>query len=190
MTVTTNNRWLRFNFDDPTHRSLKILGGTSIAIGDDVVSFEEDTVLNISDYLGEEGADYYVFINKDGRIIASLIREPPEGYVFIGQFHTLCRDVGENVTGIVSTEKTTTDEYFNLQNYDEDKEPDFYNFYHRKIKAIELGTYYNVATLDHPLSGYIAGDILPESVWCLNFHPSCKNWDGMVFCNSCKKGGN
>ncbi len=32
----------------------------------------------------------------------------------------------------------------------------------------------------HPLSGYLAGDILPESVWCLNHRPACAP-EGMVY---------
>lgn len=33
----------------------------------------------------------------------------------------------------------------------------------------------------HPLSGYTAGQILPNSVWCLNHRPSCESADGMVY---------
>ncbi len=32
----------------------------------------------------------------------------------------------------------------------------------------------------HPLSGYLAGDILPASVWCLNHRPACAP-EGMVY---------
>jgi hypothetical protein len=34
--------------------------------------------------------------------------------------------------------------------------------------------------LDHPLNGYIAGDILPQSVWCLNNRPFSEP-EGMVY---------
>jgi len=33
----------------------------------------------------------------------------------------------------------------------------------------------------HPLAGWTAGDILPKSVWALNFRPSCPDPTGMVY---------
>ena len=184
MAVSTFNRWLRFDFTKANRRSVKILGGTSIGIGDDVIVFDEDTSVDLSSYLGDNGADYYVFVNADGNVTASVYRNPPAGYVFIGQFHTLCVDVGSNVTGIVPTNNTTVGQSVTLQGYDALKDNDFYNFYTKQILSITTGNYYNVATIPHLLSGFKAGDILPESVWCLNFHPECKSWDGMVYCNS------
>lgn len=35
----------------------------------------------------------------------------------------------------------------------------------------------------HPLNGYVAGDILPASVWCLNHRPFCSP-KGMVYCRT------
>ena len=35
-------------------------------------------------------------------------------------------------------------------------------------------------TKDHPLNGYVAGDILPQSVWCLNHRPHSEP-EGMVY---------
>lgn len=34
---------------------------------------------------------------------------------------------------------------------------------------------------NHPLSGKVAGEILPNSVWCDNFRPACKNPSGMTY---------
>jgi hypothetical protein len=34
---------------------------------------------------------------------------------------------------------------------------------------------------NHPLTGYTAGSILPNSVWCLNFRPRCSP-EGMAYC--------
>lgn len=40
----------------------------------------------------------------------------------------------------------------------------------------------NVGTITgHPLTGYTAGQILPNSVWCLNHRPSCDSAAGMVY---------
>lgn len=41
----------------------------------------------------------------------------------------------------------------------------------------------NIGTISgHPLSGYVAGDILPASVWCLNHRPNSEP-EGMVYDN-------
>jgi hypothetical protein len=39
---------------------------------------------------------------------------------------------------------------------------------------------YGGVTMDHPLNSYIAGDILPRSVWCLNHRPFSEP-EGMVY---------
>ena len=182
--ITTTNRWLRFDFNNPNHRSLIILGGTSFTIGENIVTIEDTTSYNLSDYISEEGADYYVFINAEGRVIANTIRTPADGYMFIGQFHTLCNGVPANTTGLIPTEKSTTGDTLTIMNYFKERDLDFYNFYTKTIDANNVGSYYNLATVLHPLQGFNTGDILPESVWCLNWHPSSMRWDGMVYCNS------
>lgn len=184
--ITSTNRWLRFDFNDPSHKSLVILGGTSFTIGENIVTIDETTSYNLSDYISEEGADYYVFINAEGRVIASTIRTPAEGYMFIGQFHTLCNGVPTNTTAQFPTNISTTGESVTLCDYFLNQDLDFATFYTKTIDANNTGSYYNFATILHPLQGFNTGDILPESVWCLNFHPACKNWDGMVYCNSGK----
>lgn len=182
--ITTTNRWLRFDFNDPNHKSLVILGGTSFTIGENIVTIDETTSYNLSDYTSEEGADYYVFINADGRVVCSTLRTQPDGYMFIGQFHTLCVDVGDNVTEIVAGPTgSSVGDTVTLQNYFKERDLDFYNFYSKEILAVNDGTPYAAVTIDHPLSGFKAGDILPESIWCLNWHPVSKSWDGMVWCN-------
>ena len=186
--ITSTNRWLRFDFNDPNHRSLVILGGTSFTIGENIVTIEETTSYNLADYLGEEGADYYVFINAEGRVVANTIRTPAEGYMFIGQFHTLCNSVAANTTAIIPMETgfPVGDEII-IMDYDKNTDLDFYNFYEKTVDAVNDGSYYSVVTVLHPLQGFNTGDILPESVCCLNFHPKCKNWDGMVYCNTLEK---
>ncbi|MFA7175253.1 MAG: hypothetical protein WC340_17905, partial [Kiritimatiellia bacterium] len=37
----------------------------------------------------------------------------------------------------------------------------------------------------HPLSGYVVGDVLPASVWCLNHRPECSP-EGMVWSEKAK----
>ena len=101
----------------------------------------------------------------------------------IGQFHTLCADVPAEQTSIIFTPlgtqvgaEVTLNGYFN--------DPDFFPFYTKTITEVaDNSTFYTRGTVNHILAGFKACDILPESVWCLNFHPKCKNWDGMVYCN-------
>ena len=162
-----------------------ILGGTSFTIGENIVTIDETTSYNFSDYISEEGADYYVFINSEGRVIASQIRTPADGYMFIGQFHTLCNGVAANTTGVIPTAISEIGSKILLQRYSVNEDSDFYEFYLKTIDAVALNSQYNLATVLHPLQGFNTGDILPESVWCLNFHPKCKNWDGMVYSCDC-----
>ena len=186
--ITTTNRWLRFDFDNPSHKALKILAGTTFSMGDTIIPFDEDTSINLSDYISEPGADYYVFVNADKRVVCSTLRTQPDGYMFIGQFHTLCIDCNENMTGLNPVDAGnvfSVGDTITLQNYFKERDLDFYNFYTKEIRAMNPdSSTYSLATVDHPLSGFKACDILPESVWCLNWHPVSKIWDGMVWCNS------
>lgn len=101
----------------------------------------------------------------------------------IGQFHTLCADAGNYGDGLyaklacISGEENVGDKHLVKQYVDNDE---FYDFYNKEIKAVATGTQYGVVTCVHPLDGFLAGDILPESVWCLTFHPKC-NGGGMVY---------
>lgn len=209
-----NNRWLIFDFSNENRRGLKVKKGTKVKltiksndpeIEDEIrwLNAEEDLHYDFSDAIenfdtlyGANGTDFYVYLVPDENngvdLVISMDSEYPsdvenENVTYtanntrkIGQFHTLCVDVGDNVTGIVSVTKTSGN--IVLQSYVNDN--DFVDFYTKSILNVVSGTEYNTATIDHPLSGFKAGDILPESVWCLNFHPKCKNWDGMVYCNS------
>ena len=67
-----------------------------------------------------------------------------------------------------------------LKQYDADDEDGFYDFYNKNIVSVTTGTYYDVLTVEHPLAGFKAGDILPESVWCLSFRPH-SDGAGMVY---------
>ena len=182
-------RWLRFDFSADNKQTLKIAGDTHIRVGDTVVHFDTDTSFDLSETINAEtnpnGKDWYVFLDTEGNVTCSLTKAETAGTKRIGQFHTLCADAGANVTGLVSTELTTTGDNFLIKQYNEEEDPDFYAFYNKPITAITAGTYYNVGTVAHPLSGFEANDILPESVWCLTFHPACASYDGMVYDRDC-----
>ena len=182
-------RWLRFDFSADNKQTLKIAGDTHIRVGDTVVHFDTDTSFDLSETINAEtnpnGKDWYVFLDTEGNVTCSLTKAETAGTKRIGQFHTLCADAGANVTGLVPTELTTTGDNFLIKQYNEEEDPDFYAFYNKPITAITAGTYYNVGTVAHPLSGFEANDILPESVWCLTFHPACASYDGMVYDRDC-----
>ena len=182
-------RWLRFDFSAANKQTLKIAADTHIRVGNTVVHFDTDTSFDLSETINAEanpnGKDWYVFLDAEGNITCSLSKVETSGTKRIGQFHTLCANAGASVTGIVPTELTQTGGNFLIKQYNEDEDPDFYTFYNKPITAITTGTYYNVGTVAHPLSGFNAKDILPESVWCLTFHPTCASYDGMVYDRDC-----
>ena len=182
-------RWLRFDFSAANKQTLKIAADTHIRVGNTVVHFDTDTSFDLSEAINAEtspnGKDWYVFLDANGNVTCSLTKNEADGKKRIGQFHTLCADAGSSLTGIVPTELTTTDNNFLIKQYNEEEDPDFYAFYNKPITAITTGTYYNVGTVAHPLSGFGANDILPESVWCLTFHPACASYDGMVYDRDC-----
>ena len=178
-------RWLRFDFSAANKQTLKIAADTHIRVGNTVVHFDTDTSIDLSETINAgtnpNGKDWYVFLDTEGNVTCSLTKAETSGKKRIGQFHTLCVATGASVTGIVSTELTQTGENFLIKQYNEEEDPDFYAFYNKPITAITSGSAYNVGTVAHPLSGFETNDILPESVWCLTFHPACASYDGMVY---------
>lgn len=182
-------RWLRFDFSAANKQTLKIAADTHIRVGSTVVHFDADTSIDLSETINAEtspnGKDWYVFLDAEGNVTCSLTKAEASGKKRIGQFHTLCVDAGTSVTGIVPTELTDTGNNFLIKQYDANEDPDFYAFYNKPMTAITTGSAYNVGTVAHPLSGFEANDILPESVWCLTFHPACSSYDGMVYDRDC-----
>ena len=106
---------------------------------------------------------------------------------WIGCFSTLCVAVPANTTTIVPVARGTASgsSYLIKQSYAIDTDG-FREFYTKTISAVSTGSYYDVATVPHTLAGFAAGDILPESVWCLGFMPSARSLNmnnvlGMVY---------
>ena len=182
-------RWLRFDFSAANKQTLKIAADTHIRVGNTVVHFDTDTSIDLSETINAEtnpnGKDWYVFLDSEGNVTCSLTKTETSGKKRIGQFHTLCVATGVSVTGIVPTELTTTGNNFLIKQYNEEEDPDFYAFYNKPLTAITADSTYNVGTVAHPLAGFEANDILPESVWCLTFHPACASYDGMVYDRDC-----
>ena len=62
-----------------------------------------------------------------------------------------------------------------------DKDADFKALYTQTVSAVATHTYYDVITCGHPLAGFAAGDILPESVFCLTWKPETLYEDAMAY---------
>ncbi len=175
------DRWLRF---DPTNpKGLVIKAGTSIKKSNNAyITFTSDTHIDLTDDITQNGADYFVNLADNGEIHAT-INKLNTG-VTIGRFHTLCAAAGNNLTMKAPASPSSgvvVNDYYLVKSYSETADPDFYDFYNKLITAVEVSTPYDVITCAHPLSGFAAGSILPESVFCLTFHPECLVEDAMVF---------
>ena len=172
-------RWLRF---DPSNRKgLIIKAGTHIKNSNgDYVDFTEDTHIDMSAYITQNGADYYVYMSDDGTI--SAYTEYQSTGVKIGRFHTLCVDVGTiDMIAPYSPNSATVGMEYLIKSYRKENDPDFYAFYNKSVTAVTAQTYYDICTMAHPLSGYEAKDILPESIFCLSWDTETLYEDAMVY---------
>jgi hypothetical protein len=68
-----------------------------------------------------------------------------------------------------------------VKSYNQSDDSDLYEFYNKAVTAVTVQAQYDVITMEHPLSGFQACDILPESVFCLGFEPDCMTEDAMVY---------
>ena len=177
----SDSRWLRF--DPSNHKGLIIKAGTSIQLPNGSYKiYSEDTSIDLSSYINNNGTDYFVYINNNGVISASTSKSSST-LKKIGRFHTLCVDVG-SITMIAPASPSSglaVGGKYLVKSYNSETDSDFYNFYNKTITAVTVQSAYDVITMQHPLSGYIAGDILPESVFCTTFHPYALVEDAMVY---------
>ena len=193
--IYPKSRWLRFVGSN--HKALKILKGTSIRVGNHTFTAENDVIYDLTNQELQGGTDYFVYLSwANGDVWSLTVNTNKTADTatsrYIGRFHTLCVAMGtaSMIMPAPPNSGLTTSNYMDVKPYDPDTDPDFYDFYHKKITAVESGTtatdaskfkYYDIVTVAHPLSGYAAGDILPESVWCLTWKPSSKYADAMVY---------
>ena len=169
-------RWLRF---DPSNRKgLIIKAGTSIRNSQgNYIDFDSDTSVDLTSVITTAGEDYYVYMLDDGSITASLTSATaPSNSVRIGRFHSLCVAVG-TCTMIVPPSGIAVGSNYLVKSYRQDEDLDFFNLYNKSVTATDT----NNETLAHPLSGFEAGAILPESVMCLSFHSGSLFDDGQVY---------
>lgn len=144
----------------------------------------------------ENGREFYVYLalkqSGDAGLVISARDDIPNDinadYTAnntrkIGAFHTLCADAGEDLTATIAAahDSVAVDDTILVKNILPDDKDGFYNFYNRLVKAVSSNAVYDTITVAHPLAGFLAGQILPESVWCSTFRPlGCKP-DGMVY---------
>ena len=176
-------RWLRFN--PSNKRGLIIAAGTHlIQANGEIVNFAADTAFDLTEDLGTAGADYFVYLLNDGSLTAVISSgTAPDNSVKIGRFHTLCVSVGTiNMVAPASPSSgLSAGGTYLIKPYHADEDPDFYAFYNKTIVSVTTQSAYDLVTVGHPLSGFTAGDILPESVFCLTFHPDTLVEDAMVY---------
>jgi len=174
-------RWLRF---DPTnHKGVIVKQGTTLALPNGMAKhFTNDTPIDLSSEVTTAGKDYFLFINSIGEIHAVLDKSNGTGN-YIGRFHTLCANAGTMtmISPASPSSGITVGSKYLIKPYRQDRDPDFYAFYNKEVTAVSAGTPYDVITTQHPLSGYLAGDILPESVFCITFYPDTLHEDAMVY---------
>ena len=171
--VALIDRWLRF--DPNNKKGLIIKAGTHILKDDGTYQhYDSDTAVDLTSDLGGSGTDYFVYLANDGTISAGTSQ--PADTVKIGRFHTLCANVG-TPNMILPSGGITASNPIMVKSYKQEEDPDFYAFYRKTISSVSG----EVATVPHPLSGFSAGDILPESVFCLTFHPDTLVEDAMVY---------
>lgn len=184
--MTSNPRFLRFSAENK--KALVIKANTVISVGANMFAPKADVVFDLSEQITDAGKDYFVYLNNNAgawSLTASTTKAADtDTSRYIGRFHTLCASVASTTTmtapAAPSSGIAVGDSYL-VKSYDADTDPDFFDFYNKTVSAITVQTYYDVVTCAHPLAGFSAGDILPESVWCLTFKPDCKYDDAMVY---------
>jgi len=177
-------RWLRFSQSD--RKSLVIKAGTVILVGNYIYEAATDQTYSMGTL--EAGKDYFVYLNLSNgswTVTCSQTKSADTSTSrCIGRFHTLCASVPAGTTMILPDSPgggRSAGGNILVKSYRQDSDPDFYAFYNKTISSVESGTYYDVVTCEHPLAGFSAGDILPESVWCLNWKPDTLHEDAMVY---------
>ncbi len=190
--IAPTSRFLRFN--PSNKKALIIKSGTMIKVGTHIFSAESDVSFTLSNLTA--GTDYFVSLCYSGGTwtLEATTEKQTDTDVkrYIGRFHTLCVAIAANTTMIISAPLSSVNvgTKYLVKPYKQDTDPDFYNFYNKTVSAVEAGVkatdiaqgpFYDILTVPHTLAGFSAGDILPESVWCLTWKPDTLFDDAMVY---------
>ena len=182
-------RWLRFV--NGYKKSLKIVAGTLLQVGTKVFHAVNDVTFDLTTDVTQAGKDYFVYLNyaevggEDSWTLSATVTKVADTSTsrYIGRFHTLCAAVPAGTTMIYPTEQLSSGAQVCLAPYTQDKDPDFYQFYLKSATAASTNqnSAFYTTPFAHPLAGFAAGDILPETVWCLTFRPDTKFEDAMFY---------
>ena len=177
-----NKRWLQFDPDN--RKGLVIKAGACVRFHDadtdkDIVKwYSTDKKVDLSDTTLINGAAYALVakVGEEEIEYSAVLQNSADKGATVGWFHTLCAAVPSSQKAIYRGSSATVD---CVVGYDSVKEKPYYDFYH-KTGTYTVTTYYGTIEVAHPLAGFAAGDILPESVWCLDFRPTCDP-AGMIY---------
>ena len=192
------NRWLTFDFSADNNQSVKIKKGTKIRL--DITSggetesrwynAREDMHYDLSEAMSEftdiNGTNFYIYLAPDGDDDVKLVLSKNSTYPNdvnvnytanntrkIGQFHTLCVAIADTQKAkmVASHGTVAVGGMYSVKRYNPGNEDGFYEFYRKEITSLTSNAKADLIVVEHPLAGFNAGDILPESVWCLSFRP-------------------
>ncbi len=146
----------------------------------------------------DEGRDFYGYLVPDFetaggvKIVVSCNATYPndisERYTWANTrkiffFHTLCANAGSNLQGKIAESPScglVAGDRVLVKQYPDDDEDGFYDFYNVPVISVSAKAKYDVVTVQHPLAGFLSGQILPEAVFCLSFRPESEP-AGMVY---------
>lgn len=203
-----------FGFNRSNKKHLLFKAGTSYSFSyqnvEYVTSWNVDTPVDVSAMMTtaasvastrqgqENGRVFNIFITTDREIVLSTRLDAPSDVnseyselntKWIGCFGTLCANVGSNLNGLIPLARNSLaigDGITVKSRYRKNDPYGFHDFYTKNLSSISTGSYYDVGTVPHTLAGFNAGDILPESVFSLDFYPMAfdsgnTNVMGMVY---------
>ena len=192
-------RCILYGYGASNKKSILVKKGTSFTFTynniDYVKTWDRDTRIDLSSQISlassvaetrtnqDNGRIFNIFLNTNGDIVLSTRLDAPsdidntytaDNTKWIGYFSTLCVSVPADQTSTLAVARNS----YAVGNtvtvkggYRKNDSYGIHTFYTKTISALISTTYYDVATVPHTLAGFSAGDILPESVFCLGFLP-------------------
>lgn len=192
-------RCILYGYGASNKKSILVKKGTSFTFTynniDYVKTWDRDTRIDLSSQISlassvaetrtnqDNGRIFNMFLNTNGDIVLSTRLDAPsdidntytaDNTKWIGYFSTLCVSVPADQTSTLAVARNS----YAIGNtvtvkggYRKSDSYGIHAFYTKTISALTSTTYYDVATVPHTLAGFSAGDILPESVFCLGFLP-------------------
>ena len=192
-------RCILYGYGASNKKSILVKKGTSFTFTynniDYVKTWDRDTRMDLSSQISlassvaetrtnqDNGRIFNMFLNTNGDIVLSTRLDAPsdidntytvDNTKWIGYFSTLCVSVPADQTSTLAVARNS----YAVGNtvtvkggYRKNDSYGIHAFYTKTISALTSTTYYDVATVPHTLAGFSAGDILPESVFCLGFLP-------------------